>query len=684
MLVFLGLPPGSGTKGFSVKSNWNVFIAVCAGAVAGFVVGQRMGTKGGSLGTPLRNQPQPAAAAAAPAVAPPGSDQIFKVTLGDAPQKGSPEAKVTIVEWSDFQCPYCGRVIDTLRQIERTYGSDVRFVFKQNPLPMHQDAPYAAKASLAAWRQGKFWQMHDRLFEANNSHQPDALKQDKVDQMARDLGLDMERYQRDVNAPETAQVVRDDQAQAAKLGANGTPHFFINGARVAGAMPLESFKAVIDAQLKRANATLASGVAKKDLYEALVKDGQSGPPAPPPQAAPRAQARNVDPGDGPWTGAKKPKVTIVEWSDFQCPFCGRVEPTLKQILETYKDDVRIVWRNEPLGFHPNAMPAAKAAMAAFRQGNDKFWKMHALLFANQAQLSEAKYQEWAKEIGLDVARWQKDKESPEVAALIAKDNSYAQQVGADGTPSFFINGKLVSGAMPFETFKAIIDEQIKKADELLKKGVKHDKLYQELVDENVKAAGGSPQAQAAPGAPAAEQRFEVEAGNAPAKGPKNAPVTIVEWSDFQCPFCGRAQPTLKQIMEQYAGKVRLVWKNQPLSFHPNAMPAAEAAMAAYEVGGADKFWKMHDRFFEKQNELSPAFYEQVAGEIGLDVGRWKAAVESRKAQPAIQADMSAGNAVGANGTPTFFINGKKLVGAMPFESFKAVIDAELSSKVAKK
>jgi protein-disulfide isomerase len=136
-------------------------------------------------------------------------------------------------------------------------------------------------------------------------------------------------------------------------------------------------------------------------------------------------------------------------------------------------------------------------------------------------------------------------------------------------------------------------------------------------------------------------------------------------------------------MKEYSGKVRLVWKNQPLSFHSNAMPAAEAAMAAYEQGN-DKFWAMHDRFFDKQNELSPAYFEQVAREIGLDVPKWKAAVESRSSQAAIQGDMVAGNAVGANGTPTFFINGRKLVGAMPFESFKAIIDAELSSRVAKK
>src|SRR2546425_13091386 len=115
--------------------------------------------------------------------------------------------------------------------------------------------------------------MHDKLFEANNSRQPDALKQDKVDAMARDIGLDMERYQRDLNGPETPQAIRDDQVQAAKLGANGTPHFFIDGARVSGAMPSESFKAGIEGHLRRGNAGLAGGGRKKDLNKHRVKAG---------------------------------------------------------------------------------------------------------------------------------------------------------------------------------------------------------------------------------------------------------------------------------------------------------------------------------------------------------------------------------------------------------------------------
>ena len=656
-----------------MKSNWNVFIGVCVGAVLGFAIGQHLGAKG-PLGVPLNR------AEARPANVPAGAEQIFKVDLGSAPQKGPDDAKVTIVEWSDFQCPFCGRVMPTMEQIEKTYGSDVRILFKQNPLPMHPNAPYAAKAALAAQKQGKFWEMHDKLFAANNSHAPDGLAREKVDEMAREIGLNMDRFNADVASPELAAIISADQAQAQKLGANGTPHFFINGARVSGAMPFESFKAVIDAQLKRANQVLSSGVSRKALYEALVKDGLSQQPAPQQQQQrpPPAQARNVDPGDSsPAIGGKHPKVTIVEWSDFQCPFCSRVEPTLKQIRDTYKDDVRIVWRNEPLSFHPNALPAAKAAMAAARQG--KFWQMHDLMFAHQQDLGDAKYEEWAREIGLNIPRWKTDKESPEIAAEISKDSSYGQSVGADGTPAFFVNGKFISGAMPFDSFKPVIDEQLKKADELLKKGTRQDALYKALVDENVKAAGAAAPAGAA--AANDDAPVKVDVGSAPVLGPRTAPVTIVEFSDFQCPFCGRVEPALKQIRDEYKGKVKIAWKNQPLSFHPNAMPAAEAAMAAHEQG---KFWEMHDKLFEKQQSLSTEVYDQIAREIGLDLDKFHASIEAHRNQAAIQADMAAGSAIGASGTPTFFINGHKLVGAMPFESFKQVIDAELAAKVAHK
>ncbi|MFL5406314.1 MAG: DsbA family protein [Myxococcales bacterium] len=648
-----------------MNSNWKVAIAACIGAAVGFGIATYV-SGGPAAGAPLRGQ-NAAAAPSQEGSLPPGSDTIYKAIVGVAPVKGDPDAKVTIVEFSDFQCPYCGRVMETVHQIERTYGKDVRIAFKHNPLPMHPDAPYAARAAIAAGNQGKFWEMHDKLFEANVSGDRAGLKPAAIEKMAKDLGLDMAKFNVDVKSSEATDIITSDQAQARQLAAYGTPSFFINGVKIAGAVPFATFKAVIDAQKKRADEALSRGVARKDLYDNLIKDGQVAPAPTPTAAAPQqVQVRNVDPGDGPSIGPKHAKVTIVEWSDFQCPFCGRVDPTVRQILSTYKDDVRLVWRNEPLPFHPNALPAAKAAMAAHKQG--KFWQMHELMFAHQNELSEAKYEEWAKQIGLDVARWKADKDSPAIAEAIQKDNSYGQQVGANGTPSFFINGKLIAGALPFDTFKTVIDEQIAKANELTKKGVRPEKLYETIVAENVKAAGSTPE-------------VKVDVGNAPVLGPKNAAVTIVEWSDFQCPYCGRVEPTLQQVREEYKGKVRLAWKNQPLSFHPNAMPAAEAAMAADEQG---KFWEYHDALFKRQNELGPALYDEVAKQVGLDMEKFHASIQGHKHLAQIKADMAAGSAVGADGTPTFFINGKKLVGAMPIESFKQVIDAELAAQVAKK
>ena len=658
-----------------MKNIVSIVIALLVGLAGGYAI---RGQIGGTLPSAPAAQANARDAKNAPPGMPPGSDQIYKVIVGEAPSEGPADARVTIVEFSDFQCPFCGRVVPTVKQIQKAYGNDVRLVFKNNPLPMHPDAPGAARASVAAWKQGKFWEMHDAMFAAQKT--PDALKGPGLEKMALEIGLNVEKFKADIANADTQQLIQSDQTQARQLGANGTPSFFINGAKVSGALPFETFKLVIDAAMKRADAKIASGTPKAQVYDALVRDGLTQAPAAKEQQAPAAQAKKIDLDPAaPVKGGKSPKVNIVVWSDFQCPFCGRAEPTMKQIIDTYKDEVSIEWKNQPLPFHPNAMPAAKAAMAAHKQG--KFWQMHDLMFANQTALSDAKYEEWAQQAGLNVAKWKADKESPEVAEEIKKDMAQGSAAGANGTPTFFINGKLISGALPFDSFKSIIDAQIALADAELKKGTSKDKLYETLVDANVKSAGAAP----APAAPTANQAdsapVHVEAGNSPARGGKTAQVTIVEWSDFQCPYCSRVEPTINQLRQEYGDKVKWVWKNQPLPFHPNAMPAAEAAMAAGDQG---KFWEMHDKLFENQQKLSPELYDQLAKELGLDLNKFHDSISSGKNKAAIQADMADGSKAGAGGTPTFFVNGHKLVGAQPAESFKQVIDAELSHKVATK
>jgi protein-disulfide isomerase len=160
-------------------------------------------------------------------------------------------------------------------------------------------------------------------------------------------------------------------------------------------------------------------------------------------------------------------------------------------------------------------------------------------------------------------------------------------------------------------------------------------------------------------------------------------VTIVQFSDFQCPFCSRVEPTIDQVMKEYAGKVRVAWRNMPLPFHDKAKPAAIAAMAANEQG---KFWQMHEILFKNQQALGPDDLQKYAQEIGLNMAKFKAALEDKKLAAAIEADAAAGGKIGARGTPAFFINGTFLSGAQPFEQFKSRIDQELkkAEELAKK
>jgi protein-disulfide isomerase len=191
-------------------------------------------------------------------------------------------------------------------------------------------------------------------------------------------------------------------------------------------------------------------------------EGGAAAPAPTPGARPGrpdpGRRYSVDTSGAPSRGAANAKIAIVEFSDFQCPFCGRVTPTLEQILENYGDDVRVVFKHLPLRIHPKAPAAHAAAEAAHRQG--KFWEMHDLIFANQSQMSEAKYVEYAQQIGLDVERFKRDMASDEVKAKVDADVAEASRLGVTGTPGFFVNGRFLSGAQPYAAFEALIDEEL--------------------------------------------------------------------------------------------------------------------------------------------------------------------------------------------------------------------------------
>jgi protein-disulfide isomerase len=433
----------------------------------------------------------------------------------------------------------------------------------------------------------------------------------------------------------------------------------------------------IDEEIKKVDVEqLGKGTPRAGIYAAIIKDGLD-------KATPKKEeARPGEPQAGevykaevtgaPIKGAKDALVTIVQFSDFQCPYCSRVEPTIDQVMKEYAGKVRVAWRNMPLPFHDKAKPAAIAAMAANQQG--KFWQMHDILFKNQQALGPDDLQKYAKEIGLDMGKFKAALEDKKLVTSIEADAAMGGKIGARGTPAFFINGTFLSGARPFDQFKARIDEELKKAEELVKKAGGKAKVYDAIMKTAKAEVGGGAPSKPSEGEAAPGPAKKVDVGNAPARGPKNAPISVVLFSDFQCPFCGRVEPAISELEKAYPGKVRVAWKNYPLPFHNNAKPAAEAALAANEQG---KFWEMHDILFKNQQALTAADLEKYAKEIGLDMGKFKAAIDSHKFAAQVEADTKQGAALGVQGTPAAFVNGNLVSGAQPVEAFKKIVDAEL-------
>lgn len=172
-------------------------------------------------------------------------------------------------------------------------------------------------------------------------------------------------------------------------------------------------------------------------------------------------------------------------------------------------------------------------------------------------------------------------------------------------------------------------------------------------------------------------RIEVSVDDDPSMGPDDAPVTIVQFAEYQCPYCGTARETVEKVMAEYEGKVRMVYRDFPLGFHDRAVPAAVAANCAGEQG---KYWEMHNKLMDDQRSLEDATFQAYARQLELDLK----AFETCQADPAqaaeVQADLEDGQQAGVSGTPAFFINGIMISGAQPFEQFQVIIDKELGSQ----
>lgn len=373
--------------------------------------------------------------------------QVWKIPVGKSPTLGPSDALVTIVEFADYQCPYCKRAHETLKQVLQRYGKDVRLVFKHNPLPFHERARPAAQLAIEAHtEQGAdaFWKATDALFGTEDLSDAHLLA------IAEQLHLNSGKVKRALEKNTHDEVIEQDQDLADAFEARGTPHFFINGRRLEGAQPLEKFAALIDEQLEIAREIVAKGTPRAGVYAKIISVAKDAPP-------PDTVDLGAAPENRPSLGPANAPVTIRVFSDFQCPFCNRVRPTLNALRSEFQKDLRIVFYNLPLPFHQRARAAANAALEARAQrGDDGFWKIYDLIFDAQADLSDEKLGEHAKTLGINPDTVVNAVHAGSHDAIINEDSALAEHAGIHGTPSFSINGYFVSGAQPLQTFRRLV------------------------------------------------------------------------------------------------------------------------------------------------------------------------------------------------------------------------------------
>jgi protein-disulfide isomerase len=607
--------------------------------------------------------------------------QLFTAgfTAEGNPYKGDPDASVIIEEYSSYQCPFCGRFFtETYPDLMTRYVEQgkVLYVFNDFPLAGQPQSPKAAEAARCAGEVAGaqvFWDMHDVIFDNQREWSGRSDAEDLFKGYASELGLDKTAFDECLDSGRTAEAVQADWQEGRTRGVNGTPSFFINDQLLVGAQPLQAFAAAIDRSLAGEPAVVSGD--NQQEGDATAPSPEDLVPTPVP----------FDFGsDGPVFALGDPEapVTMVEYSDFQCPVCARhVESTWPALKEQYVDTGRVyyVFRDLPLTtIHPEAFKAHEAARCAYElAGDSAYWEMHDRLFEGQQEWSgdpehEAVFTEYAAGIGVDKAAFDECLDSGRQAEAVQASMDEAFGLGLNGTPTFFIDGYPFTGAHPIENFDQIIT--LAETDQL-----------RDAIAEAIAAAQAQQEQQAQPRPTMAPA--DVPIGDAPIRGDKDAPITIVEYSDYQCPFCSRHyEETLPQLLENYieAGTVRYVFKDFPLtSIHPQAPKAAEAARCAREVGGDDLYWEMHDVLFEAQgdwsgNPESESVFKGYAGDLGLDQSSFDECLDSGRHAAAVVADLQEGAGFGVTGTPAFYINGQPLRGAQPYEVFVQMIEGLLA------
>ena len=330
-----------------------------------------------------------------------------------------PSAPVDVVVYSDFQCPFCKQFAQPIRDLQAkgVEGVPVKVIFKNFPLPFHSDALLAHQAAMAAGEQGKFWEMHDLLF-ANQS----ALKREDLLRNAEKLGLDMNRFRKDLDSERVKQVIEQEKAEGSKAGVSGTPTFFVDGKSYTGARSFDQLKELLQGEQRRK-------VALAEVTDDLMSKGPEGAP-----------------------------VTLEFYADLESPVSRSASYVLDELVSRYEAKVLVQFHSYPLAFHPQAALAHEAAMAAARQGH--FWEFANYILDHQESLREQDLIAYAGRLGLDQAKFAEVIQQHRYAARVDADLAEGFKRGVRGSPVIFVNDKRIDGVPSLDTLTNYVEAEL--------------------------------------------------------------------------------------------------------------------------------------------------------------------------------------------------------------------------------
>jgi len=372
-------------------------------------------------------------------------------------------------------------------------------------------------------------------------------------------------------------------------------------------------------------------------------------------------------GTEPIWGTRNAALTWVFFGDLDCPHTRRTWRALEGVKASFGDDLRIVFHHRPLREHPNALEAARVLAGVARtHGALAFFDVLHRVMQGEASLTPERLATELNAAGYGASKLADLSAAGD--AQVRADLQLAGQFALKSTPFSFLNGQAVDGERTANELEHLLREEQRTAVWLAASGVAPSTLYATRTSSNLIGVGN-----------AGESRSCAPIGKSPSRGPADALVTLVEFSDFECQYCKRVEPTLRALLARYPKTLRLVWKDYPLPQHKGAQLLANFAADAYRRGSVSGFWAVHDGIFAHAEALDDSALGALAGKAGLDGALLLISARAGTHDAAIRADMKLGQRLDVNGTPTFFANGRRIEGALPLERFDSLIQEEIKT-----